>query len=73
MGGYEETLARTRSFLHAEDHLLEIGCGTGSTALKLAPSVRQITATNVSGGMLGIANGKLQKTGLKNLAFCRPK
>ena len=71
MGGYEETLARTRSFLHAEDHLLEIGCGTGSTALKLAPSVRQMTATDISGGMLAIANEKLQNTGLTNLNFVR--
>ena len=71
MGGYEETLARTRSFLHAEDHLLEIGCGTGSTALKLAPSVRQMTATDISGGMLAIANEKLQNTDLTNLNFVR--
>jgi len=71
MGGYEETLARTRSFLHAEDHLLEIGCGTGSTALKLAPSVRRMTATDISGGMLAIANEKLQNTDLTNLNFVR--
>jgi ubiquinone/menaquinone biosynthesis C-methylase UbiE len=69
MGGYEETLTRTRSFLHAEDHLHEIGCGTGSTALKLAPFVRQLTATDISGGMLAIANEKLQKTDLTNLSF----
>ncbi len=69
MAGYEETLARTRSFLHADDHLLEIGCGTGSTALKLAPSVRRMTATDISGGMLAIANEKLQKTDLTNLKF----
>ena len=69
MGGYEETLARTRSFLHADDHLLEIGCGTGSTALKLAPSVRRMTATDFSNGMLTIAREKLQKTDLTNLDF----
>lgn len=69
MGGYEETLARTRSFLHADDHVLEIGCGTGSTALKLASSVRQMTATDYSGSMIAIAKEKLQKTDLTNLTF----
>jgi ubiquinone/menaquinone biosynthesis C-methylase UbiE len=69
MGGYEETLLRTRSFLHANDHLLEIGCGTGSTALRLAPFVRRMTATDISGGMLAIAKEKLLKTDLSNLKF----
>ena len=68
-GGYEETLARTRSFLHIDDHLLEIGCGTGSTALKLAPFVRRMTATDISGQMLVIAESKLCDTDLANLTF----
>lgn len=69
MGGYEETLARTRSFLRADDHLLEIGCGTGSTALLLAPSVQRMTATDISSEMLAIAEEKRRKTNLTNLAF----
>ena len=69
MGGYEETLDRTRRLLGPEDHLLEIGCGTGSTALKLAPSVGQLTATDISGEMLAIANEKLRATDLANLHF----
>lgn len=69
MGGYEETLARTQSYLSKQDHLLEIGCGTGSTALVLAPFVAQMTATDISGGMLAIAEDKRAKTGIANLAF----
>ena len=49
---YEEKLARVRSLLRATDHVLEIGCGTGSTALRLAPGVAKITATDVSSGMI---------------------
>jgi len=69
MGGYEETLARTRSYLHPDDHLLEIGCGTGSTALKLAPFVSRMTATDISSGMLEIAEEKRAKTNLDHLTF----
>ncbi|WP_375254685.1 class I SAM-dependent methyltransferase [Yoonia sp.] len=69
MGGYEETLARTRSFLMPEDHLLEIGCGTGSTALKLASCVKQMTATDISSEMLAIAEEKRADTDLENLRF----
>lgn len=69
MGGYEETLARTRSFLTPEDHLLEIGCGTGSTALIFAPCVKQMTATDISREMLAIAEGKRADAEVVNLRF----
>ena len=45
---YEATLARTRSYLGAEDKVLELGCGTGSTALILADAVAEYTATDLS-------------------------
>lgn len=66
---YQDTLTRTRSYLTAQDHLLEIGCGTGSTALLLAPSVAQITATDISAQMLAIAEGKLTYGAPKNINF----
>lgn len=69
MTAYEDTLARTRSFLHADDHVLEVGCGTGSTAIKLAPAVRRITATDISGQMLQIAENKIANGGPQNITF----
>jgi ubiquinone/menaquinone biosynthesis C-methylase UbiE len=66
---YQDTLARTRSYLKSDDHLLEIGCGTGSTALQLAPSVARITATDISAQMLAIAEGKLADDAPKNIDF----
>lgn len=66
---YEATLDRTRHYLHADDHLLEIGCGTGTTALTLAASVRRITATDVSGKMLAIAESKQSDKGVRNVTF----
>ena len=55
---YEETLARTRTYLGPETHALELGCGTGSTALRLAPGTARYVGTDISEGMIGIARGK---------------
>ena len=38
---YAQTLDRTRAYLSSDQHVLEIGCGTGTTALKLAPVLLQ--------------------------------
>ncbi|MBX9775787.1 MAG: hypothetical protein K2Y71_15505 [Xanthobacteraceae bacterium] len=37
--GYERTLARTRGLLRSSDIVMELGCGTGTTTLKLAPFI----------------------------------
>ena len=66
---YQLTLGRTRSYLGADDHILEVGCGTGSTALLLAGDVAHITATDISGNMIAIANEKAQAQGVKNITF----
>jgi len=66
---YEEKLAQVRALLRATDRLLEIGCGTGSTALRLAPGVAHVTATDVSRGMIGIAQSKLGADAPTNVTF----
>ena len=55
---YETTLTRTRSHLTPEARVLELGCGTGTTALTLAPSVAAYRATDISGAMIEIAQAK---------------
>ena len=59
MGGYERTLLRVQSLLAADAEVLEIGCGTGTTALRLAPGVKRLLATDVSTEMIAIAREKL--------------
>ncbi len=66
---YRATLARVREYLGAEDKVLEIGCGTGSTALTLADAAKHITATDISPGMIEIAREKLAKSSASNVAF----
>lgn len=59
MAGYEQTLTRARSYLSKDNHLLEVGCGTGGTAIKLSSSVARVTATDISREMLAFGEGKL--------------
>jgi len=66
---YEEKLALVASLFRAQDRVLEIGCGTGTTALHLAPGVAHYAATDGSSAMVRIANKKLGATTLANVTF----
>ncbi len=69
MEGYLYTLGRTRSYLGLSDTVLEVGCGTGSTALELADAALSYRATDISPGMIEIARGKAAEKDLGNLQF----
>ncbi|GAA6209410.1 hypothetical protein NBRC116601_27030 [Cognatishimia sp. WU-CL00825] len=66
---YQFTLDRTRSYLKAGDHVLEIGAGTGSTALLLADAVAEIVATDISNAMLDVGRAKAREQGIENVRF----
>jgi len=66
---YETTLGRVRAYLKPDHRVLELGCGTGSTALLLAPSVGRYTAVDTSAEMIAIAQEKLTTAALDNLVF----
>jgi ubiquinone/menaquinone biosynthesis C-methylase UbiE len=69
MAGYEATLSRVQALLSTEQSVLEIGCGTGSTAMRLAPHTRRLLATDVSGEMIAIARQKLAAKPVPQLSF----
>ena len=56
---YEKTMERVQSHLSPTDHVLEVGCGTGSTAILLAPFVAEYRGTDISNEMIQIANEKI--------------
>lgn len=58
---YKKKLEVTQSYLRPEFSVVEVGCGTGGTALIHAPYVKHILATDVSEQMLKIANQKKQE------------
>ena len=69
MLAYEETLDRMREILQPHHRVLELGCGTGSTALELADSVDRYIGTDVASKMVKIAKGKLTEQSPQNLSF----
>ena len=69
MAAYEKTLERTRAYLSKDQSVLEIGCGTGSTAILHAPHVRHITGADIAPEMIAIANEKLAAGGPANADF----
>lgn len=69
MVGYTRTVERTRGQLRATDTVLELGCGTGTTALSLAPSVARLVGTDTSSEMIAIAREKAGAAGCRNAKF----
>ncbi|SDD24419.1 Ubiquinone/menaquinone biosynthesis C-methylase UbiE [Paracoccus isoporae] len=67
--GYERTLTATRALLSPECRVLELGCGTGSTALRLADAAAAYLATDISPEMIAIAQEKLAVDPVAGLVF----
>ncbi len=66
---YEKKLSVTRDYLRPEMELLELGCGTGSTALLHAPYVQHIQAIDISSKMIAIARAKAAEQNITNVTF----
>jgi len=71
MAAYEATLERVAAHLTPETEVLEIGCGAGTTALKLAGAAKYVTATDISERMIAIAQGKVASEGVQNVDFLK--
>ena len=66
---YQHKLDVTRQYLSADAKVLEIGCGTGTTALYHAPVVGHIRAIDFSIKMIAIARQKAETAGVTNVDF----
>lgn len=68
---YEKKLEKTREYLTPQSRVLEFGCGTGTTAVRHAPYVKEIVATDISERMIEIAWSRAQEAGVDNVVFER--
>ncbi len=66
---YAKTRDRMRAILQPHHRVLELGCGTGSTALELANCVDRYIGTDVSPNMIAIAQSKQSSEAPKHLSF----
>ena len=66
---YQKKLQITREYFQADMEVLELGCGTGSTAILHAPYVKHIHAIDISSKMIEIAQGKADAQGIKNITL----
>lgn len=69
LAGYERTLSSTSDLVGVADRVLEFGCGTGQTALRLAHSIGHITGTDISSEMIAIANERKVAAACPNATF----
>ena len=66
---YEAKLQATKARLSADDVVLDLGCGTGSLALELAPHARHVHSVDISSEMIRIGRHKASVAGVENITF----
>ena len=66
---YQKKLQITREYFRPDTEVLELGCGTGSTAIAHAPYVKHIQAIDISSKMIDIAQDKASAENIKNITF----
>ncbi|WP_029057209.1 class I SAM-dependent methyltransferase [Stappia stellulata] len=68
---YAHTLERVRAHIDGVERVLEVGCGTGTTAFKLAGCVGAYTASDLSEEMIDIALEKAAAADDTKIRFLR--
>ena len=66
---YEKKLSITQQYFSNDMHVMEVGCGSGMTAIYHAPHVKHIHATDISPVMIEIAKENAQKAAVSNMSF----
>ncbi|MFT5686632.1 MAG: arsenite methyltransferase [Myxococcota bacterium] len=66
---FEHKIATTMSHLKPSHTILDVGCGTGTLALRLAGEATAVHGLDFSPEMIRIATGKAAAQGLDNVTF----
>lgn len=57
----------TRSILHPGARVLDVGCGTGTYTIRMAPLVEEVVALDSSPAMLEVLRSKVRQAGIRNV------
>ncbi len=66
---FERKIAITQRLMKPDHVVLDVGCGTGSLALRLAPHAARVHGLDISSEMIRIARGKARDQGVDNVTF----
>jgi len=64
-------IERTKKYLSASSVVLDYGCATGSIALEIASTAKEVRGIDISSNMVEIAKRKADERGIKNIAFTK--
>jgi arsenite methyltransferase len=68
-GAFERKIEITTSRITPQSVVLDIGCGTGSLALRLSPFAAHVHGLDAASEMIGIAQRKARDQGVANVSF----
>lgn len=71
MDQHDRTVERSLAYLPVDGEVLEVGCGTGTIAMRLAPHAGHVLATDVSGKLLEIARERRTERGVVGVSFAQ--
>ena len=66
---YHKKIEKLKSYLSSEDHVLDVGCGTGTQCNDLASNAKHVTGIDISKKLLAIADVRKAERGIKNVDF----
>ncbi len=66
---FNKIISHTKTYLNANDIVLDFGCATGTKTLKLANSVKHINGLDISTDMINDANQKKEQEKIINTDF----
>ncbi len=69
IAAYEKKIEKIKSYLSPENHVLDIGCGTGTQSGDLANNVKQVTGIDISSKLLAIAVQRKAEREIENVEF----
>ena len=65
------TFENTKRYLHADDIVLDYGCGTGTMAITISNRVKMIHGMDISQNMIAAAKRKATEQDLQNIHFAQ--